>query len=408
MARKILSPLASLGLEHRIVMAPLTRLRGDKDTLAPGPDVVTYYTQRASKGGLLITEASPISPETPYETACGIFTPQQEAGWSKVCDAIHKKGAKISLQLWHLGRLSHKIWGTHPLLSSLGRPLGSVSSSEVETKGHARDWEGNIVQYTTPRALTEEELEKRLPNDYKLAAEAAKRAGFDFVEVHAAHGYLMDQFFCDSVNKRTDKFGAQNFENRTRLFRSVLKQVIDVMGEGRVGVRLSPTYKDSINYYSTTDSNSEKLYREIVEHLNNYPLAYLLLSEPRWNGGKKNTHPATDPTYALPLRNTWARDIYKGTLIGCSSFTPETAEKAIQEGHYDAVAFGRFFISNPNLKEKIEKKEKLTVFNTSTFYTRGDKGYIDYPGAEGESGEKWGNYEVISWEDIGKKKKAKL
>ena len=183
--------LGALKLEHRVVMAPLTRLRGAKDTLAPGPTALDYYSQRASKGGLLITEACPISPETPNEWAPGIYTPEQEAGWKKVVDAVHDKGGLICLQLWHVGRVAHQSWGNHPLLKSLGRPLPTVSSSNVPIPAKATTLEYGTwkqVSPSIPRELGAEEFRTRVVDDYRKAAQAAKRVGFDAVEIHAAHG----------------------------------------------------------------------------------------------------------------------------------------------------------------------------------------------------------------------------
>src|SRR3989338_3559927 len=279
------SPLKNLGLGHRLVMAPLTRVRGN-ERFAPTADVIEYYRQRASPGGLLITEGCPISPETPYEYACGIYTAEQQAGWTKVVEEVHKKGCKISVQLWHLGRLSHESWGTHPFLASLGRPLGSVSSSAVAPKLYSRNPSGEKVPFTAPRALTAEELSGRIVDDYRKAAAAAASCGFDFLEINAAHGYLMEQFFCDGVNQRTDEYGTQCLENRTRLLSNVLRAVIDVVGRERVAIRISPTYSDTFAYQDCRDSNPEKTYRDIVRWLDQFQLGYLLLTEPRWNGGR--------------------------------------------------------------------------------------------------------------------------
>jgi N-ethylmaleimide reductase len=362
--------------------------------------VQNKHTDTHLTGGLLITEGCVVSPETPYEQAPGIYTPEQEAEWAKIVKSVHNKGCKISLQLWHLGRLSHESWATHPFLKSLGRPLGSVSSSPTAYKAYTRDIKGQKVAYTAPRELTAEEIRGRLVNDFRLAAEAAKRCNFDFVEIHAAHGYLFDQFFCDGVNKRTDEFGTQNLENRTRALAGVLRAVIDVLGSQRVGIRISPTYSDSWSYQGCDDSQPEKTYPEIVSWLDQWKLAYLLLSEPRWSGGRTNNNPVTDPTYSLQMRNTWARNLYSGVLIGSSSFTPATADAAIHEGIYDAIAFGRFFISNPDYVERARTNSPINVYDTRTFYTKDAKGYTDYP-VLGTSSE----YPVIKFEEIGVKAK---
>eukprot|EP00008_Paramoeba_atlantica_P007469 CAMPEP_0201478126 /NCGR_PEP_ID=MMETSP0151_2-20130828/3042_1 /ASSEMBLY_ACC=CAM_ASM_000257 /TAXON_ID=200890 /ORGANISM="Paramoeba atlantica, Strain 621/1 / CCAP 1560/9" /LENGTH=406 /DNA_ID=CAMNT_0047859111 /DNA_START=180 /DNA_END=1400 /DNA_ORIENTATION=+ len=381
---KLLSPLESLGLSHRVAMAPLTRVRGTFEDFTPTDLVKEYYTQRATKGGLLITEAVPISPETPYQTSPGIFTDKQEAKWEEIVSSVHEKGGKISMQLWHTGRMCTFPWSKHPFLQSLDRPLGPVSSSSVAAGGHCRNMEYKTVQYeeNPPRALRIDEME-RVVNDYKEAAERAKRANFDFVEIHSAHGYLLDQFLCDSVNQRDDEFGTQSLENRTRLLGMILKTVIEVMGSSkRVGIRISPTYTDSIVYYGCRDSNPEKMYRDVVTWLDQFNLAYLLLSEPRWIGVPKQAK--EDASYSLPLRHTWAKEVYSGVIIGSSSFQPETAEKAIQDGIYDAIAFGRLYISNPDLVQRIRQEAPLNDYHPGTFFTQGREGYVDYPDLDGK------------------------
>ena len=223
---------------------------------------------------MLITEATCISPETPYEYAPGIYTKEQEKEWKKVVDAVHKKGGFICMQLWHLGRAAHGSWSEHPFLKAQNRGLPNVSASAVavpEGKGVALEWPSmKHVKHTTPRELTKDEIVNRIANDYKLASEAAKRCGFDAVEVHAAHGYLLNQFLCDGVNKRTDEFGPQSIENRTRFLHLVLKSVMQVYPSDRVGVRISPTYTGGPTYYSCDDSNPEDLYPKVCESLNKF------------------------------------------------------------------------------------------------------------------------------------------
>jgi N-ethylmaleimide reductase len=403
----LFQPLPALNLSHRIVMAPLTRLRANQSNFAPTDLSVEYYKQRATPGGLLITEACPISPETPYDYAPGIYTTDQEEGWSRVVRAVHEKGGKISLQLWHLGRMSHACYGNHPFLRATGRPLGSVSSSAVAPLGSSRTYEGKKVENTPPRPLTLAELQTRLVNDYELAVQAAKRCNFDFVEIHAAHGYLFDQFLCDGVNKRTDEYGPQTFENRVRLLRSVIEVIVKIFGPERVGIRISPTYSDTFAYQNCSDQHPEQTYRQVVAWLNQFRLGYLLLSEPRWNGGRNNSDPATDETFSLPLRNGWVREVYNGHVIGCSSFTPLTAAKAIEDGVYDAICFGRFFISNPDLVYRIKTNTPLNVYDVDTFYSRGPHGYIDYPDVQNTIPNAI-KCKQISFEEIGKSKQSKL
>lgn len=387
-----------LGLEHRIVMAPLTRVRGTQ-TFACGEGAVKYYSERASHGGLLITEGAPISPETQYEYAAGIYTKEQEDSWKKVVDAVHAKGGKISIQLWHLGRMVHSSWSQNEFLRSLGRPLPTVSASATAAPGMTRDVKGQSRQpYLPARALEREEIYGRLVDDYRKAAQAAKRAGFDMVEIHAAHGYLFDQFFCDSTNLRTDEFGAQNTENRTRALGLVLKAVIEVFGNHGVGIRISPAYKDTFAFQGCKDSNPEKTYREVIAWLDQFKLGYLLITEMRWNGGRENSDVSKDPTYSFPVRGAWIRSVYKGFVIGSSSFLPSTGEKAMADGTYDAIAFGRFFISNPDFVERARRNLPLNVYNTSTFYVRDQVvGYTDYPTWENR-----GNFPVIDPDLVGK------
>ena len=398
------SPLARLGLEHRVVMAPLTRVRGN-ERFACGPTAVQYYSERASRGGLIVTEGAPICPETQYEYAAGIYTPEQEAGWKDVVAAVHAKRGLISCQLWHLGRMAHGSWAENDFLKSLGRPLPCVSSSATTAPGGSRGVDGKSKPHLPARALSKEEITVGLVRDFTLAAEAAKRCGFDFVEIHAAHGYLFNQFFCDSTNLRTDEFGPQSIENRTRALGLVLNAVIGVLGDSnRVAVRVSPIYKDSFTYQGCQDSNPEKTYRGVVSFLDQFKLGYLMITEPRWNGGRGNFDVKTDQTFKIPTRGVWVKDLYKGVVIGSSSFTPETAERAMRDGVYDAIAFGRFFISNPDLPKRLKEGLELNVYDTSTFYIRDPiKGYVDYP-----VNEKKGSFPQIAPRNIGAQMLAKL
>eukprot|EP01126_Amoeba_proteus_P044924 TRINITY_DN5013_c0_g1_i11.p1 TRINITY_DN5013_c0_g1~~TRINITY_DN5013_c0_g1_i11.p1 ORF type:complete len:328 (+),score=48.74 TRINITY_DN5013_c0_g1_i11:89-985(+) len=292
-------------------------------------------------------------------------------------------------------------------LRSLGRPLSCVSPSPTIAPGFIRDVNGNRVPYLPARELTTDEIRGRLVEDFASAAKAAIDCGFDYVEIHAAHGYLFDQFFCDTTNLRTDAFGTQTIENRMRAFILVLERLLAILGPGRVSVRISPTYNDTFVYNGCKDSNPEETYKAIITKLNQYPLAYLLVTEPRWNGSRNNFDVWADQSFKLPLRNTWIKDLYRSSpVIGSSSFTPTEAERAVSEGIYDAVAFGRFFISNPDLVDRIKHKQTLNVYDTSTFYLRDDvKGYVDYPTYDGVV---ITNFPQIPEEGIGSKILAKL
>ena len=365
-------------LEHRVVMAPLTRNRGT-DRFVPSPTAAMYYAERATPGSLLITEAVPISPETPWEYAPGIYTEEQEKAWRRVADAVHNRGGFISMQLWHVGRTCHGSWKNNEFLKSLGRPLPNVSASAVAVpRGTTPEYPSSAqVPFDTPRELTAHEIKTRLVEDYRRAAQAAKRAGMDFCELHAAHGYLLMQFLCDSSNKRTDEFGGP-IENRMKPLHLVLQALIDVFGADRVGVRISPTYEGAPAFYGCYDSKQPDIYRTVIASLDQYKLAYLLLTEPRWMGGKED--PRSDRGFAMPVRNAWVKEVYRGVVIGAGGFTPAAAKEAIDKGVYDAIAFGRWFISNPDLVDRLRTGAELNVYDRSLFYVRDPvKGYVDWP-----------------------------
>jgi N-ethylmaleimide reductase len=227
---------------------------------------------------------------------------------------------------------------------------------------------------------------------------------FDFVEIHAAHGYLFDQFFCSTTNLRADEFGPQSIENRTRALGLVLTAVIKEMGGShRVAIRVSPT-APPFAYQGCVDANPQETYRGVIKWLNQFKLAYLLISEPRWNGGRGNANLETDQTFNLPLANSWVKSVYDGVVIGSSSFSPASAEKAIQDGIYDTVGFGRLFISNPDLVERIRRNLPLNLYDVNTFYVRDQVvGYVDYPEYS-----KAKDFPKLEQSAIGSKKPAKL
>jgi N-ethylmaleimide reductase len=379
--------LGALALEHRVVLAPMTRIRADAASLAPGEDTATYYAQRASLGGLLITEAVHISPEgTPVWTIYpvvralgshvpGIWSATQVAGWQKVVAGVHAKGGLISCQLLHAGRVAQADIGRHP--AAAGANVGPVSSSRVSIPvlnedGNQYNWD---QAQATPRALETDEI-ARVVGDYAHAATLAKAAGFDAVELHAAHGYLIDQFLCDGVNQRRDRYGG-SVENRCRLLFEVVAALVAVFGAGRVGVRLSPTAGSEQSYFGCKSSDPAAVYAAAVEGLNRYPLAYLLLSEPRVGGLDKRAEAET--AWAHPLRNADFRKLFAGPVIGAGGFTPVAARKAIVEQGYDAIAFGRWFLANPDLPERLRRGAPLNVYERASFYGGGGQGYVDYP-----------------------------
>jgi N-ethylmaleimide reductase len=325
-------------LSHRVVLAPLTRCRASEPELAPRDMHVTYYSQRASPGGLLITEATAISPEgLGYKSVPGIWTAHQVGEWRKVTAAVHAKGGLISMQLWHVGRVSHPAFGEHPLVKDSGLPLPSVSSSAVALEGLTSVFgSAERVPNAVPRALRTDEM-PRLVADYRRAARNAMSAGFDIVEVHAAHGYLLEQFLM-APNQRTDQYGG-SIENRCRLLLEVVAGVVAEVGDaGRVAVRLSPPNTDAGEPREAGDfEDPDALYAHAIKALDAFGLAYLLLTEPRWFGGDDGGK-GWDMPFFLPKK---FRSLYKGPMFGSGGFTPINARQALDAGLYDGVAFGR-------------------------------------------------------------------
>eukprot|EP00928_Gymnodinium_smaydae_P066670 TRINITY_DN49647_c0_g1_i1.p1 TRINITY_DN49647_c0_g1~~TRINITY_DN49647_c0_g1_i1.p1 ORF type:complete len:420 (-),score=41.47 TRINITY_DN49647_c0_g1_i1:47-1306(-) len=399
----------ALDLSHRIVLAPLTRNRATEPSLTPSSMHVEYYSQRATPGGLIITEATNISPEAMgYLSVPGIWTDEQVEAWRRVVEAIHAKGALCSMQLWHTGRISQPSFGKHPLaVNAEHKPSVSSSAVQMVHPGTGKPlrtvtYEG-VEECIAPRELQTNEM-ARLVADYQRAAINAKAAGFDAVELHAAHGYLIDQFLQNGVNKRQDKYGG-TVENRCRLLFEVVEVLCKVMGEGRVGVRLSPTTlvngQQNQVYFAATCSDPDDVYECAVTGLNRFPLAYLLLSEPRWSGRSDND-PNTDKGFSEPLSNAKYRGLYKGTLIAAGGFTPSAAEDVVAAKTYDMIAFGRWFISNPDLPERIRLGSPLNVYDRSTFYDTAAKatGYTDYPNLTGTVGVS-GKYSLMEQSQIG-------
>jgi N-ethylmaleimide reductase len=350
-------------LNHRVVMAPLTRMRAEKPSLAPRPLNVEYYAQRATPGGLIVAEASPVmatgfgSPGVP-----GIYSEQQIAGWREVVDAVHAKGGVIFLQLWHVGRVSHSSFQPGGLL-----PVApSAVPISVDFKTATAD--GKVVPYEAPRALETSEI-PGVVDAYREAARNALKAGFDGVEVHGANGYLIEQFLQSHTNLRTDRYGG-GIENHVRFLMEVTEAVIEVWGSNRVGVRLSP--------YGVANGSGEPdpmpLYTQAIKSLNPLGLAYLHFIEPRSSGaGRAEVNHQNVPSAMVLFRPIW-----NGVLISAGGFTGETAEAAIAAGHADAIAFGRIFISNPDLPRRLQHGYPLTPYNRATFYGGEETGYTDY------------------------------
>jgi N-ethylmaleimide reductase len=351
-------------LQHRVVMAPLTRMRADRETFAPRPLNAEYYAQRATPGGLIIAEASPVlpggrgSPATP-----GIYSDAQVAGWRSVVDAVHGRGGLIFLQLWHVGRVSHSSFhgGALPVAPS-AVPI-AVEGMMATTAA------GKVVPYETPRALETGEI-AGVVEGFRRAAKNAVAAGFDGVEIHGANGYLLEQFLQSRSNLRTDRYGG-GIENRARLLLEVTQAAIDVWGANRVGVRLSP-------YGIANDSGEADpmpLYSYVVRALDRLGLAYVHFIEPRSSGaGRAEVNHQNVPSAMVLFRPMWS-----GVLISAGGFTGETANAAISQGHADAIAFGRIFIANPDLPRRLQHGFPLNPYNRATFYGGAEKGYTDYP-----------------------------
>jgi N-ethylmaleimide reductase len=350
-------------LNHRIVMAPLTRMRADKESFAPRPLNAEYYGQRATPGGLIIAEASPVmSTGRGNAGTPGIYSDRQIEGWRDVVNAVHDKGGVIFLQLWHVGRVSHSSFqpgGALPVAPS------AVPISETLKTMTA---DGKVVCYETPRALETGEIAGVI-DSFRQAAINARAAGFDGVEIHGANGYLIEQFLQSHTNLRTDRYGG-SIENRARLLMEIAYAVIEVWGADRVGVRLSP--------YGVANDSGEAdpmpLYSHVIRSLDPLGLAYLHFIEPRSSGaGRAEVNHQNVPSAMVLFRPIW-----RGVLISAGGFTGETAEAAIADGHADAIAFGRIFISNPDLPRRLSEGFPLTPYNRATFYGGGETGYTDY------------------------------
>jgi len=340
-------------------MAPLTRARTPDSV--PGEIQEAYYGQRAG-AGLIISEATNISPTARgYVYTPGIWTDEQETGWKGVVDAVHAKGGRIALQLWHVGRVSHEMVqpdGQQPVAPSALKGEGAQCFVEFE--------DGTAGQHptSTPRALETDEI-PGIVADYRQAAERAKRAGFDMVEVHAANAYLLNQFLATGTNQRTDQYGG-SLENRARFPLEVVDAVIDVYGADRVGIRMTPF----IELFGLTDDEPEAMAFYMAEQLSKRGLAYLHLNEPNWAGG--------DITFPAGFREQM-RERFSGSLIYCGNYDAEHAEARIGDNTADAVAFGRPYIANPDLPERFRVDAPLTEPNHETFYGGDEKGYTDYP-----------------------------
>jgi N-ethylmaleimide reductase len=354
--------LGSLEISNRILMAPLTRARSDHDHRTQTALHALYYAQRASSG-LVISEATQISQEgIGYAWTPGIHTDQQVDSWRLVNDAVHNAGGRIFCQLWHVGAVSHKVFQPDQ-----GQP---VSSSSWTPKGEAfvgtYHPDGPLVPFEEARALTLDEI-PRVLDDYRHAAGQAKAAGFDGIELHAANGYLIDQFLRDSVNRRDDHYGG-SIENRVRLLVEVVDALSEVIPADRIGVRLTPIGGPG----GSRDSEPVALYTAAAKAIAGKGLAYLHVV-------RTNSLTGDDSQEVSEMAIKSMRQAFDSAFIVNGGFTPAEAAEWIAAGDADAVAFGRLFISNPDLVERIAQGAELNQPDDNTFYGGGAEGYVDYP-----------------------------
>ena len=355
-------------LRNRMVMAPLTRNRAGAGNV-PHALNAEYYAQRAS-AGLIISEATQISPQgVGYPSTPGIHSPEQVEGWKLITQAVHDKGGRIFLQLWHVGRISHPLLQPDEALP--------VAPSAIKPEGMASTLQGE-KPFVTPRALETDEI-AGIVEDYRKAAENALAAGFDGVEIHSANGYLLDQFLQDGVNKRTDRYGG-TVENRARFLLEVTEAVVSVWGGDRVGVRLSPagTFNDM------SDSNPAETFSYVAAALNQFNLVYLHLVEPRVNEDSLNRWMKIDNAeiHLDELTSGFFRSYFHGKIISAGGHDRDSGNEAIASGNADLIAYGRLFISNPDLPKRFELNAPLNPYDRSSFYGGTEKGYTDYPPLE--------------------------
>lgn len=343
--------IGDLKLSNRIIMAPLTRVRAGP-THVPNELMAEYYSQRAS-AGLIFTECSMVdSAASAFMGEAGIYSDEHVAAWRKVTDAVHAKGGLIAMQIWHPGRATH---------ADINAGAEPVSSSAVPIRDASTATPTGKHPYPTPRALQIEEL-PAVVAQFRQAAHRAKQAGFDGVQLHGAHGYLLDQFLRDSVNQRNDAYGG-SIENRARLLFEVMDAVIEVWGRQRVGVRISPL----VDFNDISDSQPAALLSYVLEQCQARNIGYFELRHDQWD------RPAEMELAKL------ARGLFSGALLLNGGFDGASGEAAVADGRADAIVYGKSFISNPDLVERIRLDAPLNAFNPKTFYSPGPAGYIDYP-----------------------------
>jgi N-ethylmaleimide reductase len=346
--------LGPLTLPNRFAMAPLTRNRAVPPGMLPSPLAVDYYGQRAS-AGLLITEASQVSQQGQgYQDTPGIYSTEQVAGWRKVTDRVHERGGRIFIQIWHVGRISHVT-----LQANGGAPVGP---SAIRAKGKTFV-NGTFADVSEPRALELSEI-PGIIEDFKRGTANALAAGFDGIEIHGANGYLLDQFAKDGANKRTDAYGG-SIENRAKLMLEVSKVVAAEAGAERTGIRISPVTPSN----DVSDSNPQPLFDYIVDQLNALKLTYIHVVEGATGG----------PRDIAPFDYGSLRKRFKGAYMANNGYDFALANQVLEAGAADLIAFGKPFISNPDLVERLKQGAPLNEWDKATFYGGGAKGYTDYP-----------------------------
>lgn len=367
--QKLFTPvqIGPLTLKHRVVMAPLTRSRSVQPGDIPGDLMLEYYRQRASDGGLIISEATAISISARgWFGAPGLYTDEQVAGWRRIADIVHAKGGRMFSQLWHTGRSSHveMLDGLAPVTASVNPDYyGPKTTALVSTPG---GW----AKPSPHRALEAAEI-SAIIEDYRQAAQRAQAAGFDGVELHAANGYLVDQFLQDGSNHRTDEYGGP-VENRAHLLLQIVEAMVSVWGGNRVAVRIGP----GGSWNEMHDSNPAALFDYVAGQLNRFGLAYLHVIEPRVKGNIVLTEGQA------PVASQQLRKIFIGPIVAAGGFEPDSAEAIVESGDADLVAFGRHFLANPDLPKRIQQSLPLNEYHRDTFYTFDSHGYTDYPSYE--------------------------
>ncbi|GMB80437.1 alkene reductase [Shinella zoogloeoides] len=361
--------IGDIHLANRIVMAPLTRNRSPG--AVPNTLNATYYEQRAS-AGLIITEGTPITQQGQgYADVPGLYTPEALTGWRQVTDAVHRAGGKIVVQMWHVGRVSHE-----SLQPNGGKPVApSAVIAKSKTYLINADGSGAFAETSEPRALDRAEL-PGIVEDYRRAARAAIDAGFDGIEIHAANGYLIDQFLRSGSNKRADDYGG-SIENRARFLFEVVDAIVAEIGAGRTAIRISPVTPANDAF----DPDPQPLFTHVVEGLARYGLAYIHIIEGA-TGGPRDHQQGDRPFDYEALHTAYKAAGGKAAWMVNNGYNRELAIDAVEEGRADLVAFGKLFIANPDLVERLKNDTVLNPPDKDTFYGGGARGYTDYPALE--------------------------